>query len=592
MTPSSNRALHRMRAEITYRWLRLAADERVLAAQTADAAHAADAATRPITFERWAEDMVRNPAAYLGAVVDASVVPPLWPEQEHMVTQMLACEARQHEDGGCGGVLREPAGSGKTRAVYETVARDARTRVREAMAAGTSVRRARFGPGCPTLVIVPTQLERQWETQWRKFFTPQILAVDFVSTARVADTASAVNDADIGRIYHCVDVVVTTYDTLKAAAPTRDGDAPRGLFAIEWRRLVLEEGAVLTNTGTRVYHVCQRLRARRRILVTATPLPNARASELNAILGFLGSRERLPLSIDEGVRVFGGGGGGGDLSPAAVSAITSGHVVDVDDDDDASVEDPQRDRARRLIARYMLPQATHETEMVARVIWLDFATDAERRAYEAIDAAAALEPNAALSWLTVRRKAVLSPALILSREERAALPANRRPSTRMAAAVAYIRDAVVAAGERALVFCEWVSPLHELAHHLTRAGIASTFFHGEMAASALARSVADFMSPSGPPVMLMTIRIGAIGLDGLQYVANHAILLAGYWHPSMEAQAGGRIDRPGQSRPVHFVKFVLRGTVDEGVLRVNEQKRARDRRLFTTPTERMEETAT
>jgi SNF2 family DNA or RNA helicase len=50
-------------------------------------------------------------------------------------------------------------------------------------------------------------------------------------------------------------------------------------------------------------------------------------------------------------------------------------------------------------------------------------------------------------------------------------------------------------------------------------------------------------------VLIMSLRSG-VGLDGLQYVCRIGVFGELDWSPKVHGQCGGRIDRPGQAKPV------------------------------------------
>jgi SNF2 family DNA or RNA helicase len=83
---------------------------------------------------------------------------------------------------------------------------------------------------------------------------------------------------------------------------------------------------------------------------------------------------------------------------------------------------------------------------------------------------------------------------------------------------------------------------------------------------------ARFQDPEGPPVMLISLKAGATGLN--LTAADHVFLVDPWWNPSVEAQAADRAHRIGQQRPVMVYRLVSQGTVEERILGLQEKKRA------------------
>jgi SNF2 family DNA or RNA helicase len=80
-----------------------------------------------------------------------------------------------------------------------------------------------------------------------------------------------------------------------------------------------------------------------------------------------------------------------------------------------------------------------------------------------------------------------------------------------------------------------------------------------------------FQDPAGPPVMLVSLRAGGVGLN--LAAADHVFLLDPWWNPAVEDQAIDRAHRIGQERPVLVYRLVARDTVDEKLLELQESKR-------------------
>merc|ERR1719409_1636683 len=72
------------------------------------------------------------------------------------------------------------------------------------------------------------------------------------------------------------------------------------------------------------------------------------------------------------------------------------------------------------------------------------------------------------------------------------------------------------------------------------------------------------------PVILMSLKAGGEGLN-LQ-VATHVFVLEPWWNPAVEMQAIQRAHRIGQTKPVHAVRFITKGTIEEKMYALQEKK--------------------
>jgi SNF2 family DNA or RNA helicase len=131
-------------------------------------------------------------------------------------------------------------------------------------------------------------------------------------------------------------------------------------------------------------------------------------------------------------------------------------------------------------------------------------------------------------------------------------------------------DQVTAEGHKALVFSQWTALLDRIEPHLRTAGLefirldGSTRDRGEV--------VQRFQDEQGPPVMLISLRAGGLGLN--LTAADHVFLLDPWWNPAVEEQAADRTHRIGQERPVMVYRLVAEDTVEERILALQEHKRS------------------
>ena len=87
-----------------------------------------------------------------------------------------------------------------------------------------------------------------------------------------------------------------------------------------------------------------------------------------------------------------------------------------------------------------------------------------------------------------------------------------------------------------------------------------------MTLSQRTKALQDFQNDPPTTVFLMSIKSGACGINLTQ--ANHVFLVEPCINPALEKQAIGRVHRMGQKRTVQVFKLVLKGTVDENMMKV------------------------
>ncbi|KAK9702890.1 hypothetical protein K7432_011017, partial [Basidiobolus ranarum] len=72
-------------------------------------------------------------------------------------------------------------------------------------------------------------------------------------------------------------------------------------------------------------------------------------------------------------------------------------------------------------------------------------------------------------------------------------------------------------------------------------------------------------------VLLISLKCGALGLN--LTCANRGILLDVWWKPALEEQAIDRVHRIGQELPVHVVRLTIEDTVEDRILKLQQQPR-------------------
>jgi SNF2 family DNA or RNA helicase len=82
--------------------------------------------------------------------------------------------------------------------------------------------------------------------------------------------------------------------------------------------------------------------------------------------------------------------------------------------------------------------------------------------------------------------------------------------------------------------------------------------------------VQRFQQENGPPVFLLSLKAGGIGLNLTR--ATHVFHFDRWWNPAVEDQATDRAFRIGQRRNVQVHKYICAGTLEEKIDALIESK--------------------
>lgn len=94
---------------------------------------------------------------------------------------------------------------------------------------------------------------------------------------------------------------------------------------------------------------------------------------------------------------------------------------------------------------------------------------------------------------------------------------------------------------------------------------------GSLSANARTNVLRVFRSNSGIKVLLATISCGGVGLD--LTAASRAYIMEPQWNPMSESQALDRIYRLGQTQEVTTIRYVMRDSFEEQVVKLQRKKK-------------------
>jgi superfamily II DNA or RNA helicase len=375
-----------------------------------------------------------------------------------------------------------------------------------------------------TLVVAPTSVLPNWAEECARF-RPGLRLCVYHGARRALDP-----DADL---------TLTSYAILRLDAPA--------LGAVLWDTIVLDEAQAIKNPTSQVARAAYELRGHFRLAMTGTPIEN-RLEELWSQLHF----------ANPGLL-----GGRSDFEQRTARPISEG---------DAGVAAHLRTRIRpfvlRRTKREVAPELPPRTESVLHVEL----SAPERALYDSVRAAtradvvarldAGASPLQMLEALLRLRQAACHPGLLPGEHE-------AKDSSKLALLLETL-DECVAEGHKALVFSQWTSLLDRVEPLLARANLAYLRLDGSTRDRGAV--VSQFQQGDGPPVLLISLRAGGVGLN--LTAADHVFILDPWWNPAVEDQAADRAHRIGQDRPVMIYRLVSEDTVEERVQALQKRKRA------------------
>uniref|UniRef100_A0A8C3G9K9 Helicase-like transcription factor n=1 Tax=Cyclopterus lumpus TaxID=8103 RepID=A0A8C3G9K9_CYCLU len=125
---------------------------------------------------------------------------------------------------------------------------------------------------------------------------------------------------------------------------------------------------------------------------------------------------------------------------------------------------------------------------------------------------------------------------------------------------------------KCLVVSQFTRFLTILETPLREHGFSFVRFDGTLSQKKRTQVIQEFQSPAadGPVIMLLSLKAGGVGLN--LTAASHVYFMDPAWNPATEEQCIDRCHRLGQTRNVFVTKFIVKGSVEENMVKIQKQK--------------------
>ncbi|RHR03144.1 ATP-dependent helicase [Clostridium sp. AF20-7] len=433
-----------------------------------------------------------------------------------------------------GGILADDMGLGKTLQVIALLTAFYQEKT-EQKAAGNE------GSGSelplPSLIVCPASLVYNWGQEFARF-SPGIRVLLIAGTAK--ERQEQLEEQMRMEASEGAQVIITSYDLLK-----RDRAAYLGrTFEYE----IIDEAQVIKNAKTQGAKAVKEISANARFALTGTPVEN-RLSELWSIFdflmpGFLYSyrkfRERYELPIVK------------NQDPEALTAL--------------------RRMTGPFVLRRLKKDVLRELPGKEERIVYSAASGRQQKLYTA-SALKLKEALAGGAWSGNGKLEVLSQLMRLRQiccDPALCFEDYTGESAKLETCVSLIASAS-AAGHKILLFSQFASMLERIRERLLQEGISSHLLVGATPKEERSRMVQAFASDE-VPVFLISLKAGGTGLN--LTAADIVIHYDPWWNVAAQNQATDRAYRIGQEKPVTVYKLILKDTIEENLLKLQNAKLA------------------
>lgn len=454
---------------------------------------------------------------------------------------------------GFGGILADEMGLGKTLqvlAVLDAVHRENASEITELSKSpqaqpDTNVMQVPGEGAVPvtSLVICPASLVYNWLEETRRF-APSLHAVAVTGTAaaragiihRVSGSLKQGEPAGEERI----DLLITSYDLLKRDIALYEG--------IRFRFEILDEAQYIKTHTTAAAKSVKLVQAVTRFALTGTPIEN-RLSELWSIFDFL-----MPGFL------------------YAYDSFRSGMEMPIVKNEDTQA----MERLHRMIAPFLLRRQKKDVlrDLPDKLEEIRYA-GMEGKQQKLYDAQVIRMRNdlkqqsesdfrrskiQILAELTRIRQICCDPSLCFTNYD------GESAKTELCMELLH---SLIDGGHRTLVFSQFTSMLEILQKRLDADKIPYYLITGSTSKEERMKRVKAF-NEGEIPIFLISLKAGGTGLNLVG--ADSVIHFDPWWNTAAENQASDRAHRIGQTRAVTVYKLVAKGTIEEKIVAMQQQK--------------------
>ncbi|KAI9480559.1 MAG: SNF2 family N-terminal domain-containing protein [Benjaminiella poitrasii] len=144
-----------------------------------------------------------------------------------------------------------------------------------------------------------------------------------------------------------------------------------------------------------------------------------------------------------------------------------------------------------------------------------------------------------------------------------------KPSTKMTALLEHLKQNLQE-NLKTVVFSQFTGFLDLIEEGLNHESIGFVRLDGTQAQAQREKVLKEFAEPEGVSVLLISLRAGGVGLN--LTCANRVIMMDPWWNFAVESQAIDRVHRLGQTKEVIVTRFIMRDTVEERILEIQNRK--------------------
>lgn len=392
----------------------------------------------------------------------------------------------------------------------------------------------------PALLVIPASLLGNWRNEAERFAPKLRLA--FLHPSEIGKSGLEQIAREPESILSAYDLVVTSYSMVHRLTWLQD---------MRWSLIILDEAQAIKNPSTRQTKTVKKLSAKSRVALTGTPVEN-RLGDLWSLFDF--------------------------LNPGLLgsSKVFKQFVQKLEE----KRENPFAP-LRRLVSPYILRRLKTDGNIIADLpdktetvsyctlskIQIKYYTQIVQVMQEGLKESEDMARRGLVLQSIMRLKQVCNHPSQFSGD----MDYNFQDSGKFAR-LGELCEELAQRQEKVLIFTQFKEIMPALEDYLTQIfGCPGLILHGSTQVPKRNNLVKQFQKEDGPPFFILSLKAGGTGLNLTS--ASQVIHFDRWWNPAVENQATDRAFRIGQKKNVLVHKFVTRGTIEERIDQLIQEKK-------------------
>lgn len=381
----------------------------------------------------------------------------------------------------------------------------------------------------PTLIVMPRSLLFNWQNEFEKF-APQIKIATYYGTDRNIESCLGAN------------VILTTYAVVRNDIET--------FKDIHFEYVVLDESQNIKNIAAQTTQAVTVLKADHRLALSGTPMEN-NLTELYSLYRFLNPA------------MFG-----------SLEDFNSAYTYPIQKNGDNEAMQSLRRKIFPFMLRRLKKEVLSELpDRIEHTLYVDM-NAAQAKFYEQRRLEYLEQIHNTIAAEGIQKSQFVMFQALNELRRISSVPESLTDGKIHSPKIDELMDQVASAlesGHKTVIFFNYIAGLELVGQRLQQMGVDFEEMTGSTTAANRKRIVEKFQNDSKCMVLLMTLKVGGVGLN--LTAADTVFIFEPWWNKAAEEQAINRLHRIGQKAVVNSFSIITSGTIEEKILQLQQQKK-------------------